>query len=421
VSRTTTFALTVLLAASAPSSSPPPTGNVYYVSTSGNDGVSCATARNIATPKRTIQNGRLCLQPGDTLYIRGGTYDERISDPETYGTTTKPVLIAGYPSDSRPVIKPTIGSDSYLLNISWTPDQTPRYLTIRYIEIDDINSTTKGACVFLGTPNITLDDVVLRNCSGNGIQMFSSNLWVKNSLIKDCGRIQLSSDADTKGLGFYIAPAVPQNSTSPDGSSSYARNNVFENNIVDGCRSGGGVIHYGRSDENIIRNNIFRNGGSYSRWNASNPQETGFFSATGVNIGGAGHYNPDMPRRNTVYNNLIYNMRNRDAGAGHFLWGSADNVIVNNTYFNVDVMIYKTCGTADAGHTIKNNLIATATDSPYRTFGTGCISDVTGTILNNLLNPDLSSTFVDSTNSNFTVKSESDAMISGAGATIPPS
>ena len=49
-----------------------PTGNVYYVSTSGNDANSCATAQNIATPKRTINNAVGCLSAGSVT-----SYDQR--------------------------------------------------------------------------------------------------------------------------------------------------------------------------------------------------------------------------------------------------------------------------------------------------------------------------------------------------------
>ena len=50
----------------------------YYVATTGNDARTCATAQTITTPKRTIASGVACLNPGDTLYIRAGTWTEQI-------------------------------------------------------------------------------------------------------------------------------------------------------------------------------------------------------------------------------------------------------------------------------------------------------------------------------------------------------
>jgi len=54
-------------------------GNTYYVATNGDDGRSCATAQNINTPRRNIGSTLTsCVQGGDTLRIRAGTYDETL-------------------------------------------------------------------------------------------------------------------------------------------------------------------------------------------------------------------------------------------------------------------------------------------------------------------------------------------------------
>jgi hypothetical protein len=409
MSKTTTFALTILLGVSTPP--PPPAtgnGNVYYVSTSGNDGVSCSTAQNTATPKRTINNAVNCLQAGDTLYIRGGIYTERVNITSVFGTATAPVTIAGYPSDSRPIVRPGASSDPYVWMVQYDQPQTPRYLTIRFIEIDDSNysAETAAACMYLGTPHVTIENVTLRNCSGNGFQLFSSNLTVRNSLVLACGRIQNLDAADTKGIGFYIAPPAPAN-VNP---SAYAKDNLWENNIVDGCRGGGGVIHYGRSDNNIIRNSIFKNAGSYSPWPWP-AGARGFRNASGINLGGEGFYNPGGPRFNKIYNNLFINLKH-ELGAGHFLWGAHDNTIVNNTYYNVDVLYQITCPGGNDRYVIQNNIVAEAASGRL---DTGCTDGITGTISNNLLNPDVASTFVDAANGNFNLKNGG-----GAGATISP-
>src|SRR5262249_43798995 len=57
---------------------------VYYVSTSGSNTNSCATATNPGTSaKRNVAAGLACLSAGDTLRIQAGTYttgDDRISN-----------------------------------------------------------------------------------------------------------------------------------------------------------------------------------------------------------------------------------------------------------------------------------------------------------------------------------------------------
>ena len=49
-------------------------GATYYVSTSGND----ANPGSQTQAFRTIRKGLSVLGPGDTLYVRGGTYTEQL-------------------------------------------------------------------------------------------------------------------------------------------------------------------------------------------------------------------------------------------------------------------------------------------------------------------------------------------------------
>ena len=76
----------------------------YYVATTGNDAVSCANSTNIATPRKTIQQGMNCMAAGDTLYIRAGTYDQGIdSNDQTIPTGTSwtnAPLISAYPGET---------------------------------------------------------------------------------------------------------------------------------------------------------------------------------------------------------------------------------------------------------------------------------------------------------------------------------
>jgi hypothetical protein len=73
----------------------------YYVSTSGDDGVSCGSAQNISSPKRSITAGISCLQGGgDTLFIRGGTYNEVVEPVTASGTSWEnPIWIGAYQSE----------------------------------------------------------------------------------------------------------------------------------------------------------------------------------------------------------------------------------------------------------------------------------------------------------------------------------
>jgi len=66
-------------------------GNIYYVSTSGKD----AWPGTLAQPWRTIQHAANRLQPGDTVYVRQGTYHEQVK-PVYSGTADADITYRVY-------------------------------------------------------------------------------------------------------------------------------------------------------------------------------------------------------------------------------------------------------------------------------------------------------------------------------------
>src|SRR4029077_14366710 len=96
------------------------TGSKFYVATTGSDTTGTGT---LANPWRTINhgiaaaNGGAGLKPGDTLYVRGGTYAEALNNmPLGSGTGwNAPVTIAAYPGET-PIIEPGSGLFVLFLN-----------------------------------------------------------------------------------------------------------------------------------------------------------------------------------------------------------------------------------------------------------------------------------------------------------------
>src|SRR3982751_3758669 len=92
---------------SQPGSTPPsgpnlPTGNVYYVSpnaSSSGDG-------SIGNPWRlqTALNQPSAVQPGDTIWLRGGTYIGTFNSYLT-GTSSAPIIVRGYPGEHAVIDK----------------------------------------------------------------------------------------------------------------------------------------------------------------------------------------------------------------------------------------------------------------------------------------------------------------------------
>ncbi len=72
-----------------------------YVATTGND----ANPGTLEQPWRTVRKGLTAIRAGETLYIRGGTYTERIKSPTlAAGTATNRITIKAYPGE-RPILK----------------------------------------------------------------------------------------------------------------------------------------------------------------------------------------------------------------------------------------------------------------------------------------------------------------------------
>jgi len=72
--------------------------STYYVSKSGSDNNSCAQAQSVSTSKLTFIAGVGCLSAGDTVLVRGGTYDERMRSAPSGTSWSNTVRIAAYPA-----------------------------------------------------------------------------------------------------------------------------------------------------------------------------------------------------------------------------------------------------------------------------------------------------------------------------------
>lgn len=73
----------------------PDTGSTHYVSVRGSDD----NPGSLAKPWRTLAFALARLRPGDTLFIRGGTYLERATVAAN-GTAAAPITIQSYPGES---------------------------------------------------------------------------------------------------------------------------------------------------------------------------------------------------------------------------------------------------------------------------------------------------------------------------------
>src|SRR5262245_26330679 len=97
---------------------------IYYVSTTGSD----QGNGTVSGPWRTIRCTATRLRAGDTLLVRGGTYDDWLDNPQLAGTSwDASIRIAAYPKETVWMI-PSGGSFA----IDFASAQ-------QYIEFDGIN------------------------------------------------------------------------------------------------------------------------------------------------------------------------------------------------------------------------------------------------------------------------------------------
>lgn len=390
----------------------PATAATYYVSTSGHDiDNSCEAAETCTSPtcttaKRTIQAGENCMAPGDTLYIRQGTYQENQITVNLQCTVGAPCLIAGYPTDARPLIQNvapptfngTVGTIGFILS-----GDTTNYTTLRYVAIDGINLPKDRSCIAIYQQHVTIEDITCVNASRNAVYMAGTQAGgqrgdfavLRNSVLEDCGRIQPPESFDTKGLGVYIASG----------------NVLIENNIVDGCRGAGFGFAYEDSSNSIVRNNIVRHIGCSSPWGCISDTWDGgsgrITSARGVVIDTDGAH-PLGPGNNQIYNNVIYDVRGNGAngnGRCFSFWtgsgqGGRPNLIANNTCYDTEVDYNgPVCGAGEDldFFTMRNNIFSLITTDGA--LGKTC--QEAATVDHNLTNPTVATTFINAAGGNF--------------------
>ena len=129
----------------------------YYVSTTGND----SDPGTIGSPKATEQAAAALAGPGDTVYMRGGTYAQRLYFPSGGTSGSGVITIRNYPSE----VVTLIPGDSTMAGNASGGGTTPSnsYVTFKGFVIDGTGTTGfnngMGVCCHDTGPNhITFED-----------------------------------------------------------------------------------------------------------------------------------------------------------------------------------------------------------------------------------------------------------------------
>jgi uncharacterized protein YjdB len=171
----------------------------YYVSPSGNNG----NPGNIKNPFLTIQHGVDVLRAGDTLFVRGGTYVERVYITQS-GTESNPLVIMEYPGESA-----IIDGQGNLPTVDYAAmvTLTGVYTKLDGFEIRNVGTTNHklGNAVTAIANYCTISNITAHNLWNSGIYIGDYGV-VENCTIYDaCMENSVVPGAHNNGSGISAA------------------------------------------------------------------------------------------------------------------------------------------------------------------------------------------------------------------------
>ena len=189
------------------SNGPSPVGNVYYVATTGSD----TNSGTQTQPWRTIQKAANMVNSGDTVLIRGGVYNEKITMTRS-GQAGSPITFKSYPGETAVIDGTGIVLQSYFGILSL--DATASYINISDIEI--INSSWMG--IYAARPvGIIVDNV---NIHDNGFSGLTFNCLGVN--VRSNSRVINSKSHHNYQAGLMV-------NNCPGGYFTFKDNEVYNN------------------------------------------------------------------------------------------------------------------------------------------------------------------------------------------------
>jgi hypothetical protein len=407
---------------------PTPGTQIYYVSPNGSD----TNPGTLAQPWKTISKAAETLTAGQTVYVRGGTYTERLI-PKNSGTENAYIVYSNYPGE-LPVISGT--------GIAWRkPDGLVSIKDARFIRITGFHITNAGVNVpdpswHFGLYTRNADHIVIdRNkishtySLGMTLAVFSSHMLVDGNEVWDH-----YGDTESTLAALWFANNIEIRNNTVHHSNGEGINavagahdiTIHHNTVHDMNTTGSGIGFYSDAWTEWTHSNMYYNNLSYNN-------SSGFvFSAE---AGG-------LLENIQIFNNVIYSNRNWGINVSKFpwdnQWGSSHPMknisIINNTVYGNDLGRSGFPGITvenpeATGIIIRNNISSRTLDTNYplsqltvavpanviishNLFYGGANNPGTNYIQSNPL-------FINPTSSNFRLQSGSPAIDNGASIGAP--
>jgi hypothetical protein len=400
-------------------------GAEYYVSRTGND----SNPGTEAQPWKTIQKAANTLVAGDSVLIKAGTYNERVS-PRNSGTAGKYITYTSYPNDT--VIIDGSGID--------LPDDWGGLVDITeksYIKISGLQ--IKNAGPHINNQGILVDKssyIIIENNYTYHTASSGIGVWVSSHIIIDGNEVERACDG---GIQECITVAITDNFEiknnhvhhcfpgplgggegidSKDGSHD---GKVYNNHVHDMERLGIYVDAWDKHTYNIeIYNNIVHDIDNHDCYTLASErggllENITLYNNIGYNAGENGitvSFNGDVavqPIKNiTIINNTLYKNGSPNWGGG-IVVGNAyvqnivirNNILSQNIYYQIDVEPF----VPKQQLTVDHNLIHGFRDYADEIKGSEAVEG----------NP----LFVDAANGDFHIKSNSPAIDAASSAGAP--
>jgi hypothetical protein len=325
-------------ASSPPASPPAAASTTYYVSKTGSD----SNPGTLAQPYKTITHAVGLLHPGDTLYVRAGTYAESFNSNIPGGTSwSAPVTVAAYPGETV-ILQPNKGADRVFTFASSSS---------RYISIEGF---------ILNAVNVNYDAIKIT--AGNGV---ANHIRIKNCEVMNAPQQGILVTQRGADYNQFINLKVHDNGTNNFGHGMYIENNY---NLVDGCdlynNAGYGIQVYkgGGINGQDAGHNTIQNTSSHDNGRHGN----GGSSGIGVFVGDG----------NQVLNCRVWNNPRGIVTD----YGATNSLFSNDTVFNstMDAGIYIGSGSTNA--TVQDNHSYSNPGGDFHNGGTGTVQ------INNVFN-----------------------------------
>jgi hypothetical protein len=326
-------------------------GATYYTATNGSDAQSCAQATSQGAPMRTIIAGIACLQAGDTLYIRGGTYTEQLQGGVDLlwpsGTSwSSPITIAGFPGETA-IIQPGPGCPYFVIGMD--SGHVVQYLIFDNLTLDGANCGDSVVKIHLTAGYIRVQNSVIKNNLGNGFLVGGTghneflHLNVFNTGLSDYGHgfyitstsnlVDNSLIHDMHGYGVQVY----QGADFVSANNNTVKNNKIWNTGQNGLGRSLNAMILSSGDNNVAYNNILwdNQGGIDVNYNAPNAKvynNTIYHNTThGGNCIAIAQANGAIFRNNICWQNGFDGIQNYDGSSitsDHNLFG-VDPVFAN--------------------------------------------------------------------------------------------